>query len=90
MNTNHFLVVLAGLFFLAYGLSAQPRNVYDQYGFQIYPPLIKNRAIVIVATESSPKQINLKWLRADGSTLFDRDFNVTKGEKIIITPIQPQ
>jgi len=88
MNTKHFLVVLVGMLLIGVSVLAQPRNAYKQYGFQIYPPLTKQRAIIIVATESSPKQINLKWLRADGSTLFDRDFNVTKGEKIIITPIE--
>jgi hypothetical protein len=87
MTIKHFLVVIAGLFFLAYGLSAQPNNVYDQYGFQIYPPLTKERAIVIVATERSPKKIRLIWYRKDKSILFDKEFNIEQGEKVIISPI---
>jgi len=88
MTINHFLVVLAGMILIGASVFAQPRNIYDQYGFQIYPPLTKQRAIIIVVTKDSPKKINFKWFRADGSTLLDRDFNVTKGEKIIITPIE--
>jgi len=86
MNIKHFLVVIAGLFFLAYGLSAQPRNVYERYGFQIYPPLIKEREIVIVATNNSPKKIRLTWYRKDGSIFFDREFNVEPGERVIVSP----
>ena len=88
MTIKHFLVVITGLFFLAYGISAQPKNVYDQYGFQIYPPLTKERAIIIVATENSPERIRFRWQRPDGSLLIDREFNILPGEKVIISPVR--
>jgi len=86
MNIKHFLVIVAGVFFLAYGLSAQPRNIYKEYGFQIFPPLTKQRSIVIVATENSPERIRFRWQRPDGSLLIDREFNIVPGEKVIISP----
>jgi len=88
MNIKHFLVIIAGVFFLAYGLSAQPRNLYKEYGFQIFPPLTKQRSIVIVATENSPERIRFRWQRPDGSLLIDREFNILPGEKVIISPVR--
>jgi hypothetical protein len=88
MNIKHFLVIIAGVFFLAYGLSAQPRNIYKEYGFQIFPPLTKQRSIVIVATENSPERIRFRWQRPDGSLLIDREFNILPGEKVIISPVR--
>jgi len=88
MNIKHFLVIIAGVFFLAYGLSAQPRNIYKEYGYQIFPPLTKQRSIVIVATENSPERIRFRWQRPDGSLLIDREFNILPGEKVIISPVR--
>ena len=88
MNIKHFLVIIAGVFFLAYGISAQPRNIYKEYGFQIFPPLTKQRSIVIVATENSPERIRFRWQRPDGSLLIDREFNILPGENVIISPVR--
>jgi len=88
MNIKHFLAIIAGVFFLAYGLSAQPRNIYKEYGYQIFPPLTKQRSIVIVATENSPERIRFRWQRPDGSLLIDREFNILPGEKVIISPVR--
>ena len=66
----------------------KPKNSYEQHGYQIYPPLIKERSIIVVATKDSPKKITITWLRPDGSVLFDREFNVVPGEKVIISPVK--
>lgn len=81
-----FLALVAVLI-AATSVFSLPKNIYERYGFQIYPPLVKEREIVIVATNSSPRRIRMQWIRKDGSTLFDKEFNVESGEKVIITPI---
>ena len=90
MNIKYFIVILAGLFFIAFGVFAQSpqlKSDHEKYTYSIFPPLVKDRDIVINATKNSPKKIKIEWLRPDGSSLFSREFNVIPGEKVIISPV---
>lgn len=90
MNITHFLLVIFGLFFIVFGVfaqSPQSKSDYEKYSYSVFPPLVKDRDIVINATKNSPKKIKIEWLRPDGSSLFSREFNVIPGEKVVISPV---
>jgi len=87
MNINHVLLILFGVLFIVVGAFAQTNN-FDRYSYGVFPPLTKEREIVIVATKNSPKKIKIEWLRPDGSSLFSKEFNVVLGEKVIISPVK--
>jgi hypothetical protein len=90
MTPKHFIIILAGLLFITVGVfarSVEIRSDYEKYSYAVFPPLVKDRDIVINATKNSPKKIKIEWLKPDGSSLFSREFNVIPGEKLIISPI---
>lgn len=87
MTKTHVLLIIFGLFFIVFGVFAQTNN-FDRYSYGVFPPLTKEREIVIVATKNSPKKIKIEWLRPDGSSLFSKEFNVVLGEKVIISPMK--
>lgn len=76
MNMNHVLLILFGVLFIVVGAYAQSKSI-----------ILTKEPVIIVANNNSPKKIKLKWLNPDGSALFEREFNVITGEKVVIEPV---